>query len=241
MTDVYTDQLKAVMDLFDNNEIEKCIVKAKKNLSDKTLPPYYVIKNCLLIACASDTWEEADDWKTRAEQAYTAFAEATRKVYEDSLMTLNDLRKELDDLDKQKKEELLCEQIREAQIISEEDQEMIDREEREGEEEMAAWAAFDSGACWGLASDDYDELADAGNEDADLGDFDELAKAENENEDNGFEGAEEVARAENANEIAAARILPDRSMRRFVPTPDTTSTTTVPTIVVESPEAPTTS
>lgn len=32
MTDVYTDQLKAVMDLFDNNEIEKCIVKAKKNL-----------------------------------------------------------------------------------------------------------------------------------------------------------------------------------------------------------------
>jgi hypothetical protein len=54
-------------------------------------------------------------------------------------MTLNDLRKELDDdLDKQKKEELLCEQIREAQIISEEDQEMIDREESEGEEEMAA-------------------------------------------------------------------------------------------------------
>jgi hypothetical protein len=32
MTDVYTDQLKAVMDLFDNNEIEMCIVKAKKNL-----------------------------------------------------------------------------------------------------------------------------------------------------------------------------------------------------------------
>ncbi|CAN9131166.1 unnamed protein product [Alternaria alternata] len=219
MTDVYTDQLKAVMDLFDNNEIEKCIVKAKKNLSDKTLPPYYVIKNCLLIACASDTWQEADDWKTRAEQAYTAFTEATRKVYDDSLMTLNELRKELDDLDKQKKEELLCEQIREAQIISEEDQEMIDREEREGEEEM---------------------LADAENEDADLRDFDELAKAENENEDNGLEGAEEVARAENANEIAAARILPDRSMRRFVPTPDTTSTTTVPTIVVKSPEAPTT-
>ncbi|CAN9131058.1 unnamed protein product [Alternaria alternata] len=186
MTDVYTDQLKAVMDLFDNNEIEKCIVKAKKNLSDKTLPPYYVIKNCLLIACASDTWQEADDWKTRAEQAYTAFTEATRKVYDDSLMTLND------------------------------------------------------GACWGLASDDYDELADAENEDADLRDFDELAKAENEDEDNGLEGAEEVARAENANEIAAARILPDRSMRRFVPTPDTTSTTTVPTIVVESPEAPTT-
>ncbi|CAN9131367.1 unnamed protein product [Alternaria alternata] len=192
MTDVYTDQLKAVMDLFDNNEIEKCIVKAKKNLSDKTLPPYYVIKNCLLIACASDTWQEADDWKTRAEQAYTAFTEATRKVYDDSLMTLNELRKELDDQDKQKKEELLCEQI-------------------PGE-----------------------------NEDADLRDFDELAKAENEDEDNGLEGAEEVARAENANEIAAARILPDRSMRRFVPTPDTTSTTTVPTIVVESPEAPTT-
>ena len=68
----------------------------------------------------------------------------------------------------------------------------------------------------------------------------EAAKAENENEDNGFQGVEAVARAENTNEIAAAHILPDRSMRRFVPSPDTTPTTTVPTIVADPLEAPTT-
>jgi hypothetical protein len=165
---------------------------------------------------------------------------ATSKGDKDSLEALNELREELDELDEFKKKELVgmtTEQFRAALTLSDAEQEMIDRE---GEEEMAAWAAFHSGACWGLASDDYDKLADAEDEEADPGDSDELAKAENENEDNGFQGVEAVARAENTNEIAAAHILPDRSMRRFVPSPDTTPTTTVPTIVADPLEAPTT-
>jgi hypothetical protein len=205
------------------------------------MPRYYIIKNCLLIACAANTWEEADDWKAAAEQVYQeALVRATSKGDKDSLEALNELREELDELDEFKKKELVgmtTEQFRAALTLSDAEQEMIDRE---GEEEMAAWAAFHSGACWGLASDDYDKLADAEDEEADPGNSDELAKAENENEDNGFQGVEAVARAENTNEIAAAHILPDRSMRCFVPSPDTTPTTTVPTIVADPLEAPTT-
>ncbi|CAN9086347.1 unnamed protein product [Alternaria sp. RS040] len=198
-------------------------------------------QNSLIIACATNTWEEADDWKTAAEQVYhEAVAKATSKGDKDSLEALKDLREELDALDEFKRKELMgmtTEQFRAALTLSDAEQEVIDKE---GEEEMAAWAAFQNGACWGVASDDYDELADAEDEEADPRDSGELAKAENENEDNGFQGADEVARAENANEIAAARILPDRSMRRFVSTPDTTPTTRVPTIVGDPPEAPTT-
>jgi len=37
---------------------------------DPTLPPYYAIKNNILIASALDDWEDADVYRLTAEQSY---------------------------------------------------------------------------------------------------------------------------------------------------------------------------
>jgi hypothetical protein len=34
--------------------------------SDRTIPPFYIIKNCILIASALNDWDEADIWRLTA-------------------------------------------------------------------------------------------------------------------------------------------------------------------------------
>jgi hypothetical protein len=67
--------------------------------SDDTLPPYYIIRNCIVIACALDNWTEANIWRLSVEQTYsTCLDKARRRNDEDSLKALENLRKELDEL-----------------------------------------------------------------------------------------------------------------------------------------------
>jgi hypothetical protein len=64
------------------------------------LPPYYVIHNCILIACTLEDWDEANLWRRSAEQAYwTTYAEALRKNDLEALEQLKNVRMELDQLE----------------------------------------------------------------------------------------------------------------------------------------------
>ncbi|KAF1934738.1 hypothetical protein EJ02DRAFT_313010, partial [Clathrospora elynae] len=68
-------------------------------LSDLTLPQYYVIQNCMLIASAINTWNEADIWRVYAVEIYqTSLGEATRQKDTNGLEVLRKVRIELDQL-----------------------------------------------------------------------------------------------------------------------------------------------
>ncbi|CAO2650729.1 Nn.00g020210.m01.CDS01 [Neocucurbitaria sp. VM-36] len=96
---LYQQQFEYAVKCFEEGNEALCLEEAKKNISDESLPPYYVIRNCMLMACALDNWGEADIWRLCAEQAYrTSLEEATRKNDGNSLEALKDLRKELDEL-----------------------------------------------------------------------------------------------------------------------------------------------
>ncbi|KAF2132908.1 hypothetical protein P153DRAFT_309696 [Dothidotthia symphoricarpi CBS 119687] len=149
----YLDALKD----FENGDMEKCIVVTKFNLSDITLPPYYVIKNCILLASALDNWDDADVWRLAAEQAYiTSFREANRKQDTNSLETLQDLRAELDTLNKFRQEDmaiLVDDETSNSDMSGEEDE---DEDEDEDKDEGAA--ELEDGASLAVAKDE-DELA----------------------------------------------------------------------------------
>ncbi|KAF2278159.1 uncharacterized protein EI97DRAFT_431430 [Westerdykella ornata] len=95
----YQAQYRAAQDLFDQEEYEKCIAEVRKNLSDQSLPPYYVIKNCMLIACAQDDWSEGEAWRLAAENAFRRCVESSvRRNDNEALEILGKLRNELDKL-----------------------------------------------------------------------------------------------------------------------------------------------
>ncbi|KAI8942960.1 hypothetical protein NX059_000999 [Plenodomus lindquistii] len=96
---LYQQQYDQVCNSFEDGLIDKCIAEAKHNLTDPTLPPFYIIKYCIVLACAHDTWDKADGWRRSAEHMYqTCLDNATRKQDTSSLETLSDLRMELDEL-----------------------------------------------------------------------------------------------------------------------------------------------
>jgi hypothetical protein len=63
------------------------------------MPPYYYMKNMILIACGQRTWETADTYRYAAEVAYAeACGEAKRHNDADSLEVLEEIRDDLDEL-----------------------------------------------------------------------------------------------------------------------------------------------
>lgn len=78
------------------------------NCSDFALPPYYVIKNCILVAGALDNWDDADIWRLTAEHSYDRNHRiALEEQDEASLLALQDLREELDELEEFREEDIL--------------------------------------------------------------------------------------------------------------------------------------
>ncbi|KAH7084275.1 hypothetical protein FB567DRAFT_629810 [Paraphoma chrysanthemicola] len=105
-TKTYWQRYKAAAKLF-NKDTEKCIADAKENLNEMYLPPYYIIKNCILICCAMDYWSDANINRLTAESAYSvAWVEATRMQDEGALKVLEDLRADLDELEAFRQEDL---------------------------------------------------------------------------------------------------------------------------------------
>ena len=75
-----------------------CIVIANRETSQPELPVWYVIKFCILIACALKDWKDAEPYWNGAEQRYwNALARATKEQDKKALMILQGLREELDE------------------------------------------------------------------------------------------------------------------------------------------------
>ncbi|KAF2124251.1 hypothetical protein P153DRAFT_411889 [Dothidotthia symphoricarpi CBS 119687] len=103
----YQKQYEEAEALFNDSTLEQCIASAKKNLDDPTLPPYYFIKNSILIACALDDWDEADPWRVSAEMVYRrSLDEAQKSKDVNSLDALEVLKTQLDELNMFRMEDL---------------------------------------------------------------------------------------------------------------------------------------
>lgn len=46
--------------LFKDEHYETCGQAAKQLINDSRVPPYMIIKACMLIICATDDWQEAE-------------------------------------------------------------------------------------------------------------------------------------------------------------------------------------
>ncbi|KAH7385434.1 hypothetical protein DE146DRAFT_759670 [Phaeosphaeria sp. MPI-PUGE-AT-0046c] len=104
---LYETQYDAAFKLSEEGYTDRCLAEAKCNLDDITLPPYYVIKNCILAASALGDWREADIYRLTAEQTYTtALHTATAKKDMLSLEALEGLQNELDQLEEFRPEDL---------------------------------------------------------------------------------------------------------------------------------------
>ncbi|KAH7071979.1 hypothetical protein BKA63DRAFT_577590 [Paraphoma chrysanthemicola] len=103
---LYRQQYRAAAKLFDK-DTEKSIALAKHNLSNMSLPRYYVIKNCILICCALEYWDDANIYRLTAESAYSvAFSIASQQNDKVALEALEDLRADLDELEAFRQEDL---------------------------------------------------------------------------------------------------------------------------------------
>jgi hypothetical protein len=76
-------------------------------IRDLTIPPYYCMQNCILIACGQDDWESADVYRYAAEDAYAkAHRKATKQNDKDSLEVLEEVRNQLDQLIDERSEDV---------------------------------------------------------------------------------------------------------------------------------------
>ncbi|KAI4909460.1 hypothetical protein J4E90_008157 [Alternaria incomplexa] len=120
----YREQFEDAEALFDSGDVAGCISAAKRNITDTALPPFYIIRNCILLTAAMDNWDDGNDWRLAAvkpsmyrlnvEYALTStvaiqestfrnvLRKATEKNDTDSLAALQDLREELDWLAEQR-------------------------------------------------------------------------------------------------------------------------------------------
>ncbi|KAB2109673.1 hypothetical protein AG0111_0g945 [Alternaria gaisen] len=143
---LYHKQYQEARKLFDS-DIVNCIAAAKKNLLDPTLPPFYIIKNCILVAGAVDEWNIADDWLRWAEQAFKKSHDlATRQQDNNSLEALAGLREELDELKEFKMEDFTGMTKEERDMIDAEMEELEALAEAENMTEVAAEYLEDSEA-----------------------------------------------------------------------------------------------
>lgn len=74
-TRLYETQYEAVK-LFNEGDMSGSMAAAQYNLTDSTLPPYYYIKNHILIASAMDDWEDAEHHRLAAVRSHTLPAES---------------------------------------------------------------------------------------------------------------------------------------------------------------------
>ncbi|KAJ4319709.1 hypothetical protein N0V94_003768 [Neodidymelliopsis sp. IMI 364377] len=103
----YTVQYLGARALCEDN-LPGCISAARRNLADPALPPYHIIKNCILVACALDNWRDADVFRLRAEDVYhQTLSRATSEHDDKSLELLKSLTKDLKTLNQWKDEEML--------------------------------------------------------------------------------------------------------------------------------------
>jgi hypothetical protein len=88
---------------------------------DLAIPPYYAIKNCILVAGALDNWDEADPWISAAEQTYDdCYKTSVENKDEDSIRLLGDLRRQLNEMEQYKKEDLLEEDMEDTVVYEDE-------------------------------------------------------------------------------------------------------------------------
>ncbi|KAF2130370.1 hypothetical protein P153DRAFT_395792 [Dothidotthia symphoricarpi CBS 119687] len=121
---IYKTQFKDAQKAFEEDKFELAIAKAKYNLTDYTLPPYYYMENCMLIVAALDDWDDANDWLGAAEYSYlTTLDEATRKNDTDSLKLLVYLRSKLDQFKDFRMQDLMGMTIAESYGYQEDDME----------------------------------------------------------------------------------------------------------------------
>ncbi|KAJ8109619.1 hypothetical protein OPT61_g7327 [Boeremia exigua] len=103
---VYHLRYQAARALFEDSP-QGCISAAKRNLNDPTLPPYYVIKYHILVACALDDWRDADIFLNAAERAYRlTLLKLTNEGDDESLKLLKGLAKELKTLKQYREEDM---------------------------------------------------------------------------------------------------------------------------------------
>lgn len=105
---------------------------------DTTLPPFYLIKNCILLASALNDWDEADDWRHVAEAPYkTNFHDSRTNEDADSLKVLECLRAELDELKQFREEDMaaLYKEMNGDDNIDNEEGEYDDEDEGDGTSE----------------------------------------------------------------------------------------------------------
>ncbi|PVI06350.1 hypothetical protein DM02DRAFT_514854 [Periconia macrospinosa] len=94
----YIQQYEAAEKFFDDDS-EKCIELCKANISDPTIPNYYLIMNLILIVSAMDDWDEADFYRLAAEHAWeTTHHRALQRNEQEEMEALSGLRDELDQL-----------------------------------------------------------------------------------------------------------------------------------------------
>ncbi|CAN9330363.1 unnamed protein product [Alternaria alternata] len=133
---LYHKQYEEGRKLFDG-DIVNCIAAAKKNLLDPTLPPFYIIKNCILVA----------------ERAFKKSLDlATRQQDNNSLETLAGLREELDEVKEFKMEDLTGMTKEERDMVDAELEELDAVAEAENMMEVAAEYLEDSEAVAGAES-----------------------------------------------------------------------------------------
>jgi hypothetical protein len=81
------------------HRINPLLVDTDRDFSESELPPYFAVKNYILLASAVDDWDEADVWILAAEYTHrNMLKEAERINNTDALEPFAGLRNELDQL-----------------------------------------------------------------------------------------------------------------------------------------------
>ncbi|OAG22546.1 hypothetical protein CC77DRAFT_1018573 [Alternaria alternata] len=142
--------------LFDSGDVAGCISAAQYNLTDTSLPPFYIIRNCILLVGAMDNWDDGNEWRLAAESTYSDALRRSREMNDtNSLAALQDLREELDEWARQRDRDL--------------QEHMLEQEEEDDDDEMDLEA-------YGVELDNSEEEAEMEAEGVELGEGDELMR-----------------------------------------------------------------
>lgn len=192
--------------------------------SDTSLPPFYIIRNCILLVGAMDNWDDGNEWRLAAvrcpvykpdmrhtltstvaiqESTYSDALRRSREMNDtNSLAALQDLREELDEWARQRDRDL--------------QEHMLEQEEEDDDDEMDLEA-------YGVELDNSEEEAEMEAEGVELGEGDELM--------GGVDGED-------------TQLLPIRGHQASTAGPvepaiEAATVVSTPSIVVESPTEPT--
>ncbi|OAG24972.1 hypothetical protein CC77DRAFT_1004654 [Alternaria alternata] len=97
--DLYGRLYDLTLDVIKQHGLDFGAKCAAVNTTDPAIPPYYYLKNCILVARAQADWDLNDLYRLNAEQKYdSSFHDAILRPDDGSLKVLRELRGELDDL-----------------------------------------------------------------------------------------------------------------------------------------------